>query len=118
MNVGLPGTGLGGIFYFLCVTTMVAIEIIKRLLNKVDHYKWRIARKQIFFIAGILASMYSMDWYLSKIILQTYHATDKAPAKMLIFNGKPLFYTFLVLVTLLIIINTLNFFIKKTKLEL
>jgi len=113
MNVGLPGTGLGGIFYFLCVTAMVAIELIKRLFNKVDHYKWRIARKQFFFLSGILVSMYAVDWYLSKVISMS----SKAHTKMLVFNGKPLFYTFLVLVTLLIIINSLNLFIKKPKLE-
>jgi hypothetical protein len=117
MNVGLPGTGLGGIFYFLCVTAMVAIEIIKRLFNRVDHYKWRIARKQFFFISGILVSMYAIDWYLSKIIFHVSTFIDSTPNKMLVFNGKPLFYTFLVLLSLLIIINSLNFFIKKPKLK-
>jgi hypothetical protein len=118
MNVGLPGTGLGGIFYFLCVTAMVAIELIKRLLNKVDNYKWRIASRQIYFIIGIIISMYAVDLYLSKILLQMHVFHSKNPNKMLIFNGKPLFYTSLVLFTLLIIINSLNFFIKKPKLEL
>lgn len=117
MNVGLPGTGLGGIFYFLCVTAMVAIELLKRLFNKVDHYKWKIARRQFFLIGGIIFSMYAVDWYLSKILFQVISLSNQAPTKMLVFNGKPLFYTFLVLVTFLIIINSLNFFIKKPKLE-
>ena len=117
MNVGLPGTGLGGIFYFLCVTAMVAIELLKRLFNKVDQYKWKIARRQFFLIGGILVSMYAVDWYLSKILFQVTSLSNHATTKMLVFNGKPLFYSFLVLVTLLIIINSLNFFIKKPKLE-
>ena len=54
MNIGLPTTGLGGIFYMLCGLGMPLVEIIRTFFGKSSLAKWRVVLTQTGITVGIL----------------------------------------------------------------
>ena len=73
MNIGLPGTGLGGLFYMMSILIMFIIEISKALVGKRSPYL-RLALKQATMLVGIIISMLALDWFLGMVILSSENA--------------------------------------------
>ncbi|MHC4385750.1 MAG: hypothetical protein ACYTEU_05845 [Planctomycetota bacterium] len=78
MTVGLPGTGIGGLFYILLSCIMPFLHLFRMLrgTHKLHHLKtWILS---IFLSAGIILSLYGeakvFVWFAEKI--------DSAPIKV------------------------------------
>lgn len=68
MNIGLPGTGIGGLFYFFCALVMFAMEIARVIRRKKDAGRSKIARRVVPMLGGIIVSMLFLDWAVNAII--------------------------------------------------
>lgn len=68
MNVGIPGTGLGGLFYALSVVAMIVIELYLLLIGKSDPERRQLAFRQSFMLIGIVLSLVAMDFFLEKVL--------------------------------------------------
>lgn len=66
MNAGLPTTGIGGIFYFLCVFTMFFVEIFRTITKQSSRRQWKFVVEQL----AMLASMLGMIWLTGFILLK------------------------------------------------
>ena len=55
MTAGLPGIGIGGIFYLLCALLMPVCEFVNTLRGKRDYKRWKVAVKQ-FMLAGMIVA--------------------------------------------------------------
>jgi len=76
MTAGLPGTGIGGLFYLLLAICMPLCEIFRTLQRRTNIKRWGIITLQLLFVAGILTSMWGEVWLLNRTLLwlqQTYH---------------------------------------------
>ena len=63
MNVGLPGTGLGGLFYLLTALLMPIVELIRTIRSgKVNRTRWRMATSQAALAGGIIAGLWGTAW--------------------------------------------------------
>ncbi len=58
MNAGLPGTGLGGLFYLISILIMCVKEAVHRIRGTGDRAKSRIALDQVLILVGALFSMW------------------------------------------------------------
>ena len=68
MNIGLPGTGIGGLFYLLSVFYILAHELYITIRGKSSIKRWKLIREQtgivITMILMALASNYILSTYL------------------------------------------------------
>lgn len=65
MFAGLPGIGVGTLFYILTALWMPVREIGATLRGRSTRARWRLIAIEIVFAAGIIASIASADWILT-----------------------------------------------------
>ena len=58
MTVGLPGVGLGGIFYLVSALTMPVRELVRTLRRESSRARWRLVARQWTLAAGIVVAMW------------------------------------------------------------
>jgi len=58
MTVGIPGTGLGGLFYFVLVALMPFYELYRTVRGTSSLVRWR----QVGFQLSLLFSMFFVLW--------------------------------------------------------
>ena len=73
MTVGLPGVGLGGIFYLLSAVLMPVREAV-RLGRGSTAGRRRIVVRQSVLAAGILGSLWATGWLLGHLITAASHS--------------------------------------------
>lgn len=59
-NAGLPGTGLGGLFYLLLAFWMPVAELPRTLRGQSSRARWRRIGTQFALACGIVAAVSSM----------------------------------------------------------
>jgi hypothetical protein len=69
MTAGLPGTGIGGLFYLLLAVYMPVCEFFRTLQGRTTLKRWGVVMLQIFFVAGILFAMWGEVWALNRALL-------------------------------------------------
>jgi cytochrome c biogenesis protein ResB len=68
MVAGMPGTGIGGIFYFLLVVFMPIRELYRAVRGQSSLSRWAFILFHISLVIGILAAMWGTMWALNNII--------------------------------------------------
>ena len=58
MAVGMPGTGLGGVFYFLMAAAMPFVELCRRATGRKDEGSWRVVGIHVALLSGLLLVMW------------------------------------------------------------
>ena len=71
MTIGLPGTGIGGIFYLLLAVWMPIRESARTLKGKTNLRRWCFITLQLLFVLGVTAAMWSEMWILNQILAWT-----------------------------------------------
>ncbi len=66
MVAGIPGTGIGGIFYLLLVIYMPVREFFHLLQKRTNLGRWGFIALQLCFVFGILAALWGEMWFLSR----------------------------------------------------
>lgn len=69
MTAGLPGTGIGGIFYLLLACYMPISELFKTLRGETSLRRWSGVALQLSFVAGICLIMWTEIWLLNHVCL-------------------------------------------------
>lgn len=69
MTVGLPGTGIGGIFYILLSVSMPIVELFKSLNRQSSFRRWGFVILQVSFVAGIFGGIWGEVWCLRQGII-------------------------------------------------
>jgi hypothetical protein len=67
MNVGLPGTGIGGFFYLSTALLMPAYELLRAAAGRSSAQRWRRAGAQAGLALAILAGLWSAAWLLTSL---------------------------------------------------
>lgn len=68
MSPGLPGTGIGGLFYILCALWMPVCELWRRSRGEAPA-RWPLVARQFGIAAGIVASMTGAFWALDAALM-------------------------------------------------
>jgi hypothetical protein len=64
MAAGLPGTGIGGIFYMLLVAVMPLRELRRTLSRRSCRARWKTVAASLLLVAAILACLWAEAWLL------------------------------------------------------
>lgn len=68
MSPGLPGTGIGGLFYILCALWMPVCELWRRRRGGAPA-RWPLVARQFGIAVGIVASMTGVFWALDAVVM-------------------------------------------------
>lgn len=64
MVVGVPGSGIGGLFYILLGLLMPAVELVQTFRGRSSLARWRAVGTQAGYSVGIIAALFGMGWLL------------------------------------------------------
>ena len=67
MTVGLPGVGLGGIFYLVSAALMPVRELV-RAVRRDRPARWPLVWRQSAMVAGILGALWLTGWLLGLML--------------------------------------------------
>jgi hypothetical protein len=68
VNVGLPGTGIGAVFYFVSVVIILLREISLALIGRGSPQGLRLAARLGAMLVGIVVSLAGVDWILREFV--------------------------------------------------
>jgi len=71
MNVGLPGTGIGGLFYLLSAFTMPFTEAVRTIRGEKPASRWRFVMSQVGIAISIFAVLAATWAVLDRLISAT-----------------------------------------------
>lgn len=118
MNIGLPGTGIGGLFYFFSALVMLVIEVVRVTRRKKDTRRSQIARQVIPMLAGIIVSMLLLDWAASAVIFaiqSSYsHGAAASQSSYQVLTLKPIILSMVTLGFILLSVNFLRLVVKSS----
>ena len=96
MNAGLPGTGIGGLFYLVTALLMPAVEMVRTLRGRSSVARWRIVLRQVTLALGVLGGLWATAWFLKHLLphqaLVSLKTTNDRTAKL--FGATPTILTF------------------------
>ncbi|HEX5135949.1 MAG TPA: hypothetical protein VFY93_03175 [Planctomycetota bacterium] len=68
MTVGIPGTGLGGLFYFLLVALMPFRELFLTLHGRSSLARWRSVAFHLLILGSMLGVLWGEAWLLERAL--------------------------------------------------
>jgi hypothetical protein len=68
MTAGLPGTGIGGLFYLLLVFWMPCRELYQLCRGRSSPQRWRAIGFYLALTVGIVIMTYAEAWLISKAV--------------------------------------------------
>ena len=87
MNVGLPGTGIGGLFYLLMALFMPVAELFHTFRGRSTLHRWRLVLRQANLAAGILFGLAATGWLINhalpKHATRSLHAVNMQATRVL-----------------------------------
>ena len=67
MTAGLPGTGIGGLFYMLMVVLMPFRELGMVVRGRSTWARWRLIAKSVGILTAVIAGLCGEGWLLKKL---------------------------------------------------
>lgn len=68
MNAGLPGTGIGGLFYILLALVMPLRELYLTARGRSSRERWRLVLQQLLIACGIVGSLAVTGWAVTRVV--------------------------------------------------
>lgn len=73
MIAGLPGTGIGGIFYLLLAMFMPVREFFRLVRKRTNFERWCFIALQLGFVFGIILLIWAEVWMLNQLLMWLKH---------------------------------------------
>ncbi|MBI4545479.1 MAG: tetratricopeptide repeat protein, partial [Gemmatimonadetes bacterium] len=123
MSVGLPGAGIGGVFYLVSALVMPVREAGRALRGDVAAHRWRVVLRQVGMAAGVIAAIWAVGWLLGVVLGPRPAAASLgslgsagagAPAEVRnVLRMAALIFTFGTLAAVLIAVQVLRFVVRR-----
>lgn len=127
MNAGLPGTGIGGVFYLLSALLMPIIELIMTIRGKSSLARWYMVLRQQIMAATILVGMWILGLFAGVIykvfisakpvmpgLLRDMHThIVQTAVNVNLFHMAPVVMSILTLVTVITLTNVMRLFVRQ-----
>lgn len=68
MTAGLPGAGIGGLFYLAATMTLPFRSLWRRARGRSDSMSWRHHAHNVAMAAGIIAGLWVAGWLLGLVV--------------------------------------------------
>lgn len=83
MVAGLPGTGIGGVFFLLSALLMPLVELVRTLQGRSNIRRWRVVLEHSGMALAILGAMWAMGWLIGQLLfalLRTHFSSTASAA--------------------------------------
>ena len=110
MTVGLPGTGIGGLFYLVTAFLMPVHELGLTLRGRSNYKRWRSVVLQVALAGGIIGGLWATAWSLTRLCPVAMHTTMQAARLRLVstLGVTPALITGIILIGLLLGVELLR----------
>jgi hypothetical protein len=71
MNAGLPGVGIGGLFYLLCALLMPFVELGRTFAGRSSAERWRSVAVQFVMALAMVATVTAVIWGVRMLFAPT-----------------------------------------------
>lgn len=117
MTAGLPGVGIGGIFYLLCALAMPFVELANTLRGRTSKKRWRVVTKQFIIFCSVIAGFWITGLLLSTILKKIVpcYVLHSPVRQKNIFQIKPLFISMVFLVVIFSTLHIVNYIRDRKK---
>jgi|688.fasta_scaffold69337_2 hypothetical protein len=117
MIAGIPGTGIGGIYYILLALLMPVHEACLTVTGYSKGRRWGLVGLQLVHALGILSSVYGMGWLLAKGVnaLRFTLLTPQSASCVQLTNVVAATSAYMAILTLgvvLLVVYTLRLFVR------
>jgi len=126
MTAGLPGTGIGGVFYLLSALLMPIVEIVLTIRGKSSVARWMLVLRQLAMGFTILGTMWLLGLFAGVVynifasakpvlpgLIRDMHAHIMQTAVHInIFHLTPVIMSILTLATILTLTHVLRLFVR------
>lgn len=118
MNVGLPGTGIGGLFYLLAVLVILVYEIYLTFRKRSSKKRWKTILEQTWIAASMTITIIVTNYFLGKYIFKKHDTpspSSDAPASahaFFLLQKHPILVPFILLAGVLIFTQILYILIN------
>lgn len=68
MTAGLPGAGIGGLFYLAATISLPLRSLWRRVRGRSDSVTWRHQAHNVTMAAGIIAGLWVAGWMLGFVV--------------------------------------------------
>jgi len=109
MTAGLPGIGIGGIFYLFCAFAMPFIELANTFRGKSSVKRWKIVGLQFNFAATIVGCFWLVGLGLGKIVSTPTSTAILATRHQNMFHVQSLWLSLFILFMVLLGLQIVNF---------
>lgn len=124
MTAGLPGTGIGGIFYLFLAICMPAREFICTVRGKTNLKRWGFITLQLLIVLGIISAMGGEVWLLNSLLVWLWTTIEVSgpvittgqsfnEAKVLVFASA--YMSFISLAFVITGVHILRFFVRRPR---
>lgn len=124
MNIGLPGTGIGGLFYLMAALMMPLVELRLTLIGRSSLRRWRFVGLQWSIALAIVLSIWGTFEILAYIFpyfiiySQAVPASGDSIAEIRyqlgrVFRVAPILIALPTLITMLLSVETLRFAVRR-----
>jgi hypothetical protein len=81
MTAGLPGTGIGGLFFILSAFFMIVVELQRTVRRKSSLARWRIVGRHAGVAAAMVASVTVTIWLVHSLLFASASKSGTAGGK-------------------------------------
>ncbi len=114
MNIGLPGAGIGGLYYLGC-TAIMPIKELYLTLKKPEHkFRYRLVATQLAIAVGIIAGLFLIYQLASGILGVGLSVTEPLSEDAALFYSLlPIMVSFSLLIVILALVELVAFLTNK-----
>src|SRR5207249_4696318 len=114
MAAGLPGTGIGGLFFILSAFFMVIVELQRTIRGRSSLARWRLVGRHAGIAAAMVAAITIVIWLLPRVLFPS-PTTGKGstPATHALLPLAPVLITLAVLATVLLTAYLAQFVVRR-----
>ncbi|MEI7999204.1 MAG: hypothetical protein WCH62_06845 [Candidatus Omnitrophota bacterium] len=117
MVAGIPGTGIGGIFYLISALCMPLREITKVARGKSSIRRWKFIMMQLGLASGVICGFWITGWVLTMVLPHQTHKIFTSLSTANVLKIKPIVVSITVLIVVLLTAEFLGLILPKRRLR-
>lgn len=115
MNAGIPGTGIGGLFYLFNIIGILCIETVLLVMGRSDRERVRVAMRLVPMLGGVILGLLLLDVAVGMIVTSLHlspNGTEQSTYHVLQFQ--PILISVIVLLFVLCTVHVWRLLVKRT----
>ena len=109
MNVGLPGAGIGGLFYLLCALAMPFKEVFLTITRPGHKFRYRLIATQLGIAIGIMLGIIAIYKLVSNVLEIDLSFTAHTDS-IIFYSLLPVMISLGLLLVILTLVRLMSFF--------